>query len=51
MTETRYAQLDKVNPEKAKELLEVNKEEAQRRQKMYKRYEAMNYAEQLNNNS
>ena len=45
MTETRYAQLAKVNPAKAQELLELNKAEAQRRYKMYKRYEAMDFAE------
>ena len=45
MTETRYAQLSKVNPAKAQELLELNKAEAQRRYKMYKRYEAMDFAE------
>ena len=45
MTETRYNQLKKINPADAEHLLKVNKEEAQRRYKMYKRYEAMNYAE------
>jgi pyruvate-ferredoxin/flavodoxin oxidoreductase len=45
MTETRYNQLKKINPAQADELLKINKEEAQRRYKMYKRYEAMNYAE------
>ena len=45
MTETRYNQLKKINPADAEHLLKVNKEEAQRRYKMYKRYQAMNYAE------
>ena len=45
MTETRYNQLKKINPAEADELLKINKQEAQRRYKMYKRYEAMNYAE------
>ncbi len=49
MTETRYAQLDKVNPEKAKELLEVNKEEAQRRYTMYQRYLTMDFSEEYKN--
>ncbi len=44
MTETRYAQLSKVNPVKAQELLELNKAEAQRRYKMYQRYAAMDYS-------
>ena len=44
MTETRYAQLTKVNPEKAQQLLELNRAEAQRRYKMYKRYVAMDYS-------
>ena len=44
MTETRYAQLSKVNPAKAQELLEQNKAEAQRRYKMYQRYAAMDYS-------
>ncbi len=43
MTETRYAQLSKINPENAEELLKVNKAEAQRRYKMYQRYLAMDY--------
>ena len=43
MTETRYAQLSKVNPEKAEYLLEVNKAEAQRRYRMYQRYASMDY--------
>ncbi len=45
MSETRYAQLKTINPEHAEELLKTNKAEAQRRYKMYKRYQAMNYAE------
>ena len=45
MTETRYAQLQKINPAEAERLLVLNKEEAQRRYKMYQRYAAMNYAE------
>ena len=44
MTETRYAQLAKVNPAKAEELLAKNKAEAQRRYKMYQRYQAMDYS-------
>jgi len=44
MTETRYAQLSKVNPAKAAELLALNKAEAQRRYKMYQRYQAMDYS-------
>jgi len=44
LSERRYAQLKNVNPEEAKELLELNKLESQRRYKMYKRYEAMDYS-------
>ena len=49
MTETRYAQLKKVNPEHAAELLRTNKEEAQRRYKMYQRYLAMDYSKKEEN--
>ena len=44
MTETRYAQLKNINPAHAAELLQVNREEAQRRYKMYQRYAAMDYS-------
>ena len=44
MTETRYNQLKKINPEHADELLRFNKAEAQRRYKMYQRYAAMDYS-------
>ena len=44
MTERRYSQLSKVNPEEAERLLELNKTEAQRRYKMYERYAAMDYS-------
>lgn len=44
MTETRYAQLKQINPKAAEELLNKNKEEAQRRYRMYQRYVAMDYS-------
>ena len=44
MSENRYAQLKSVNPQKAEELLAKNKEEAQRRYKMYQRYLSMDYS-------
>ena len=44
MTENRYAQLRMFNPERADELLALNKSEAQRRYKMYQRYAAMDYS-------
>ena len=44
LTETRYAQLRRVNPDKADELLALNKKEAQRRYAMYQRYLAMDYS-------
>ncbi len=44
MTETRYAQLRKINPDKADALLAKNKAEAQRRYRMYQRYLAMDYS-------
>ena len=44
MSEVRYAQVKKVNPEHANLLLELNKKESQRRYNMYKRYAAMDYS-------
>ena len=44
LTEIRYAQLRRINPEKADLLLELNKKEAQRRYTMYQRYLAMDYS-------
>lgn len=44
LTENRYAQLRRINPEKADLLLELNKKEAQRRYTMYQRYLAMDYS-------
>ncbi|SKA05435.1 pyruvate:ferredoxin (flavodoxin) oxidoreductase [Selenihalanaerobacter shriftii] len=49
MSERRYSQLSKINPEEAEELLEANKAEAQRRWTMYQRYSAMDYS--LDDNS
>jgi len=48
LTETRYAQLKAIDPEKAKELLELNKKESQRRYDYYKRLAAMDYSNQNN---
>ncbi len=44
MSERRYAQLTSINPVKAEELLKINKEQAQRRWAMYKRYVAMDFS-------
>ncbi len=44
LSESRYAQLNKINPTKAEELLEINKEQAKRRWKMYQRYVNMDYS-------
>ena len=44
MGETRYAQLNNINPVKAEELLAVNKEEAKRRYAMYQKYLSMDYS-------
>ncbi|MDD3382935.1 MAG: pyruvate:ferredoxin (flavodoxin) oxidoreductase [Bacilli bacterium] len=44
MSETRYNQLKKINPDKAKALLDLNKSEAQRKYRMYQRYLAMDYS-------
>ncbi|ERJ13352.1 putative pyruvate-flavodoxin oxidoreductase protein [Haloplasma contractile SSD-17B] len=44
MSEGRYAQLTKINPDQASRLLEANKEESKRRWNMYKRYAAMDYS-------
>jgi len=43
MKEARYAQLKDINPEKAEKLLDANIKEAQRKYKMYQRYESMDY--------
>ncbi|MGD9886687.1 MAG: pyruvate:ferredoxin (flavodoxin) oxidoreductase [Bacilli bacterium] len=44
MGETRYSQLKEINPEAAEKLLEINKQEAKRRYRMYQRYQAMDYS-------
>ncbi|AGB40070.1 pyruvate:ferredoxin (flavodoxin) oxidoreductase, homodimeric [Halobacteroides halobius DSM 5150] len=44
MSERRYSQLEKINPEEADELLQANKEQAQERWRMYQRYAAMDYS-------
>ncbi len=44
MSEGRYAQLSKINPTHAEELLKANLEDAKRRYKMYQRYLAMDYS-------
>ncbi len=44
LSEARYAQLAKINPEHAEDLLKLNKKHAQRRWDMYKRYAAMDYS-------
>jgi pyruvate-ferredoxin/flavodoxin oxidoreductase len=44
LSESRYAQLSTINPEKAEELLESNMKDAKRRYGMYKRYLAMDYS-------
>jgi len=44
MSETRYAQLIQINPDKAQELLELNLKDAQHRYAMYKRFLAMDYS-------
>jgi len=45
LNEARYSQLKDINPDKAEQLLEANKKNAQRRYNMYKRYEAMDFSE------
>ncbi|MCK9536154.1 MAG: pyruvate:ferredoxin (flavodoxin) oxidoreductase [Bacilli bacterium] len=44
MSERRYAQLKQVNRIEAEKLLQLNRQEAQRRYAMYKRYVAMDYS-------
>ena len=44
MSENRYAQLTKINPDKAQELLDANLADAKHRWAMYKRYLAMDYS-------
>ncbi len=46
MSEARYAQLHSINPDKADGLLKANLEDAKKRWRMYKRYEAMDYSEE-----
>jgi pyruvate-ferredoxin/flavodoxin oxidoreductase len=43
-SETRYSQLKQINPTEAARLLELNKAEAQRRYRSYKRLVAMDYS-------
>ena len=45
LSENRYQQLVKVNPEEAEMLLQHNLRDAKRRYQMYKRYAAMDYSE------
>lgn len=47
MAETRYAQLTRINPEMAEELLKANIAEAKRRYNMYKRYAMMDYSNEV----
>jgi pyruvate-ferredoxin/flavodoxin oxidoreductase len=47
MNESRYAQLVDINPEHAEELYAANLEQAKRRYRMYKRYEAMDYSNEV----
>ena len=44
LSETRYAQLTKINPAQAQELLDANKKDAQSRWKMYQSYLSMDYS-------
>lgn len=44
LSELRYAQLTKINPEHATRLLDKNLADAKRRWTMYKRYQAMDYS-------
>ncbi len=50
LNEARYAQLHDINPEKADELLKANIEDAKRRYRMYKRFAAMDYSEEAEDN-
>jgi hypothetical protein len=43
MSQTRYAALTVINPDKAEELLALNQKDAQNRWNMYKRYAAMDW--------
>lgn len=47
LNEQRYSQLLDINPEKAEGLYEANLSEAKRRYRMYKRYEAMDYSDEM----
>lgn len=47
MNEDRYAQLYKINPEQAEDLLATNKNEAMRRYRQLKRMAALDYSDEL----
>ena len=47
LNEQRYSQLLDINPKKAEGLYEANLEDAKRRYRMYKRYEAMDYSNEI----
>ena len=44
LSEARYAMLKKANPNEAEKLLAINKEQSQKRYRMYQRYAAMDYS-------
>jgi len=46
-TENRYSQLKQVNPKEADNLLALNRSEAKRRYRMYKRYQDMDYTNEV----
>lgn len=46
MSEARYAQVTKINPEHAQRLLDENRKEAQRRYRQLERMAALDYSEE-----
>ena len=47
MGEARYAQVTKINPEQAEELLEANRRDAQRRFRQLQRMAALDFSDEV----
>ena len=47
MSEARYAQVTKINPEQAEELLEANRRDAQRRFRQLQRMAALDFSDEV----
>ena len=47
MSEARYAQVTKINPEQAEELLQANRRDAQRRFRQLQRMAALDFSDEV----